>query len=425
MPPGKLPGFSGPRRFQRHTRFGLLVALSLLATQAWAVDFVVQLTNGLSDEPLAEQRIDVRRRLADGASEWVTKAYTDIDGSAGLSLDDGVYFFQARPYDQRVVSADFSHSATVALQAGLLPITAISGVSGAPLANISVNLQRLDEDGKFRWFSGGKTDETGSLVFEPTGLNDGEIYRLTTKSPTDGNWLHSDAITSAGPMTFTVGNQPLTITLTNAISGEPLTDVKLVARERLADGSSRWMARTDTDANGQAVFDLDGLGDDRVYFIIAYAYHNLPVTSADLTETGELGMQAGSVPVTLVDGDSGQTLSGIRVVAREQKADGSLTTQAGARTDEQGVVHFDLPGLADGKPYTFKVQDVYGENKIKYSPWVTTPRPTPSRFPRPKTKFSTTSRRRWPSPRRLPIPGSRPAASRSRAPPKTISASPA
>jgi len=36
----------------------LLVALSLLATQTWALDFVVQLTNGLSGEPLAEQRIN-------------------------------------------------------------------------------------------------------------------------------------------------------------------------------------------------------------------------------------------------------------------------------------------------------------------------------------------------------------------------------
>lgn len=359
----------GRWRLSHRTLIALLLLLGIhLPVQA--LEISVQLVNGLSGEPLSGQRIDARRKQSDGKFKWAKRATTGDDGSAAFSLDAGTYRFAAKPYGQRAYSAETSRSGNARITAGLLPVTLISGLDGEVLPETKVHLQKRNAEGKFKWFAGGYTDGDGRIVFEPTQLNSGAVYRLTSKSLVDNSNTYSANISSTGPMTYSVGNQPLTVTLTDAISGDSLAGVKLVAKERLADGSSKWVRRSDTDDNGQAVFDLPGLGADRSYFIAAYAYHNLAVYSDDLNQPGELAMRVGTTPVTLIDGDSGQPVAGIKLAALEQKADGGVKWRQQATTDEQGVVRFDLPALSEGTPYSFRVKDVYGEGVSRYSPWV-------------------------------------------------------
>ncbi len=364
MPPIPLP------------RLFTLLLLLCIGTAAQALDIRIRLVNGLSGIPLEGMRVDARRVNTDGSSSWVARGDTGADGRLPFSLaDGGSYFFTTRPYGQRITSPVQHASGELVVRAGLLPVTLINGLNGAPLAHTRITLQRLEADGKFRWAASGTSDEAGGLIFEPAGIEAGIVYRLKANSPVDGSTRYSAAIGTPGKVRFVVGNTPLNLTLVDAVSAQPLSGVKLVARERLPDGSSKWIAHRDTDAQGMAVFDLEGLGSGRIYFVSAYPYAAGSLDTPDLNAPGDLTLRAGVLPVSLVDAGNGQALGGVKLSALELLTDGRTKWRKAGTTDEQGVVRFDPPGLGHGSLYTIRAHNPLGQGKSYYSPWIGTQGP--------------------------------------------------
>ncbi|NIB40168.1 DUF1800 domain-containing protein [Pseudomaricurvus alkylphenolicus] len=66
------------------------------------------------------------------------------------------------------------------------------------------------------------------------------------------------------------------------------------------------------------------------------------------------GALADALPLTLLDADSGEPLVGIQVVAKEVKADGSLSWRQRRDTGEGGVAEFDLD-FSSGQSYLFEL----------------------------------------------------------------------
>lgn len=358
-----------PRSSQTLTLILLLLTFTAAPLQAMQVR--LSLINGLSGQSLPDVRVDARRVKADGSTQWVAKGTTDSAGRIDFDLDDGsAYLFKARAYDQYVTSPVVTTSGDLQMRAGLVPVTLISRVSGQPLIDTRVTLQRRDESGKFKWSASGNTDESGVHIFEPADLGAGGVYRLRAASPVDGSSRYSALIDAAGAVEFQVGNHPLVVTLVDAVSGQPLSGIKLVARERLPDGESRWVTRRDTDANGQVIFDLEGLGSGRIYYLQAYPYNAGTLESPNLDTTGNITLRAGVLPVTLINGSNGLGIGGIKLSALELLADGKTKWRKSGTTDEQGVVRFDPPGLGQGSRYTIRAYNPFGQGKSYYSPWI-------------------------------------------------------
>jgi uncharacterized protein (DUF1800 family) len=179
---------------------------------------------------------------------------------------------------------------------------------------------------------------------------------LRANSPHDGSSKYSQEIVEPGEMVFPVGNAPLEVTIVNALSKQPLPGIRIVAYERLEDGARRWATSHYSNEEGLAVFDLDGLGDGRVYFLKANPYNGGRIYSEDLRAPGELEWKVGKLEVTVISGTDDEPMPGIVVYAREQRENDNPLTRARGVTDEHGIIRFDLPGLGDGAVYDLKAR---------------------------------------------------------------------
>ena len=336
----------------------------------------VELVDELDGHPVRHEAVYLKRLLPDGTLKHIQYKYTDARGLTGFQVDDldsgAAYRLLVRPYNGGwVESATLTRPGTVRLGVGVLPVTVVSGSDGERLQDYRVVIKELLPDGQKGWSRSAITDASGQVIFDPPGLGAGREYILAAKSPLDGTWKKSGPIRTRGSRSFTVGNVPLNVTLVNGLTGTPIAGQKLVAREKLKDGTLRWVASHVTDSEGRAVFDLDQLGSGRVYDLQTLPYNGGWVRSGEITEPGDFTFRVGMLPVTVRDQASGRALAGKRLSIYEKTPDGRLHGLRTATTDSEGRVVFDAVGLDDGRVYLLKVRDPYGQGGQYYSGWIT------------------------------------------------------
>ncbi len=337
----------------------------------------VTLIDALTREPLAENRLTAYERLEDGSSRYAGSRTTDEDGVAVFDLDglgDGrKYYLRATPFNGgSTYTPDLSVAGDFDFLVGTLTVTLIEGGSGEVMPEAKVWAYEITPDGNKRYKQHGVTDERGIIRFDLPGLGDGVSYVLRATSPWDGSAKYSNEITQLGEMTFPVGNAPLHVKMINYHSGEPVAGVRIWSRERFDDGSSRGITSRTTDEEGRTVFDLDGLGEGRTYYLTAIPYNGGRITSEDLEAAGDFLWKVGSLEVTVVDGVEEQPMPAVRVYARERREDGKLIYRAGATTDDHGMIRFDLPGLGKGSTYVLQADSPFDGSR-KYSDDITEP----------------------------------------------------
>ena len=321
----------------------------------------VTLLNGLSGQLLSGQKISARERLADGSSRSVIDRTTDTNGLAVFDLqglgDGRVYFLQARPYNGgTATSPDLTAPGDYQFKVGMLEVAAVKGADLSPLPATLVTAKEVVADGTLKTTTSGTTDANGIIRFDLPGLGAGRNYQLEAKSPIDGTTKRSDVLTATGRYTFTVGNAPLNVALMNALSGDPLPNMKITASERLATGKLQYVSQRVTDAAGRTSFDLTGLGSGRIYVLSVVPYNTGTVYSDDLRAPGQYDFRVGGVEVTAIKTLDNTPIPSLAVSAREKGADGKLTTAASGSTDANGLIRFDLPGLKAGKTYVLEAK---------------------------------------------------------------------
>lgn len=315
----------------------------------------VTLIDALSNAPLAGRLLDAYERIADGTLQWRRQTTTNSVGGAIFDLEGlgsgRVYVLRVKKSFNDLISdsEDLRAAGEFLFKVGALSVRVVDGTA-KPLANTKIDVyERLD--GSTPWVKGGYTDTAGVIRLDLPGLGRGRKYFLRAKSPIDGSSRYSQDISQTGQTTFTVGNAPLRVTVTDALSGAALPGLALTAYERRADGSSAGAGALTTDAAGKATFDLPGLGSGRKYFLAAYPFGTGKAESEDLVAAGDYTFRVGKLEVTVVNGADGTPLAVTDVSASEKLADGTLKWAAGGKTDPRGVIRFDLPGLGQGRTY--------------------------------------------------------------------------
>jgi len=251
----------------------------------------------------------------------------------------------------------------------------INNVTGEPLRQSAVTVIELTEN---QIIDVVNTNFQGIVRLQLPGLDEGHrVYQLQVENPLNGRPTRSPPITQSGRVAFLInGGWQVRLMAINHLTKKPLAGVLINAYERLPNQRLRFITRQQTDSQGQSVFQLPHLkhGWEHVFSTRPYLPHQpTEVFSASIDQPGELMFELGKVAVTFVDGDTHQPLVGKQLWVYEQQPDGSLQRFVLARTDDQGQVFFDLPGLSEGQSYLIGSLYPFGfeGQKQYYSPPIT------------------------------------------------------
>lgn len=328
----------------------------------------VRVTNALSGDPVVGLKVTANRRVGERL-EWVAQRTTDETGRTIFDLDGlgsgATFVLSATPYNGGTVySDDIREAGVFDFRVGTVELTVLSGADGTPLVGATVTALAKTAEGGWTWVKQGTAVGQGIIRFDLPGLGRGTTYVFEARSPADGGTKRSQEITTLGQHIFKVGNVPLVVTLQNGLSGALLPGINVTANEKLASGELRWVASRTTDANGQAVFDLDGLGSGRVYVLYAHVYNGGPSYSDEIAQPGPYVFRVGTLEVHALSGASGAPLAAYKVSVYEVLATGESRWAASGTTDAAGVIRFDLPGLGKGRIYRLKaLSPIDGSNK--------------------------------------------------------------
>ena len=331
----------------------------LFADPAHAGLVQLHVRNALTAAPVVSLPVDALKRV--GASyQWVARLSTNGSGDAVFNLagvESGVpYVFVATPYNGgMVLSDDVSAAGSFVFRVGKLPVTVVAGGSNAPLRDTQVALREVLADGTRTLVAAGTTSQDGRVTFDPPGLGSGRRFVLEAPSPWGGGLKRSNPIDAEGSTVFVVGNAPLDVTLSNEWTGQPLAGVEILAGERVGS-TTQWIAARTTDAQGRALFDLDGLGSGRRYFLSAVPYNSGRVSSAELSAPGAMTWKVGKLEVTVVGGAARAPLPGLTVYAFEHTTSGGFEARAAGVADASGIVRFDPSGVDSGAEFVFLAQ---------------------------------------------------------------------
>jgi len=349
--------------------FALTAVASGTASAQGTALFRVTLANGLTGELLGNQKVVAVKKM-DEEYLWIASHYTDTKGSTSFELEalgnGASYVFFARPYGGFAQSQEIVEPGDVSIEAGMVLVTVSLGTTGEVLTNNEISVWERKEGGQLKWFTIWITDSDGKVIFDLPGLGQGRRYLLAARSPWDDSNKFSQEIAKTGPVSFEVGNAPLLVTLVNGITGQPVPGIQITAKERLPDGSLIWVRSDSTDADGQTVFDLDGLGAGRVYVMVASPYNGGAVVSPNLTETGQFEFPVGKLQVKVISGVDDAALVQTMVVAYRLLESGEKQWVMGGLSDEEGIIRFDLPQLGAGAIYVLGAVSP-ADNTTKFS----------------------------------------------------------
>ena len=234
---------------------------------------LVKVIDGANDQALAGQDITVMEELIDGSLSWFARVPTDQNGNIPLHLPK---LGQGRKYvlkaqtklDNRWVNSSLIvNIGTFEFTVGnkLLNVQMQNALDASALANIEVTAYERLPDQSLRWFQRKTSDAQGRLNFDLTGLGSGSSYVLRTNPY--GTTIETKDIDKTGPFQLLAGS--VAVKLHKAKTGEVIPGQSLKLYEKGPTGSLIWRKSLLTDTSGVVRFDPTGLGDGRLFVVIA------------------------------------------------------------------------------------------------------------------------------------------------------------
>lgn len=355
------------------TLYGVFLSLLLVSTPTFAADVSVKLIDAQSGLPLGSTEITAYTLDEDGGRDWHSRLSTDDTGQVTFALDNiengASYILGSKVYNNyRNFSEPLTEVTHVDFIVGKVRMALTNGSEGGlpPFANQSVSIKTVNAEGKFDWYSSATTDDNGMLRLNLPDIDSGQAYVVRAKSSVNGQSKYSEVLHDEGDYAFVVGNKALAVTLTDAQSGSPIPEQKVKAYLLDDDDKKHWVTSSESDSNGMALFDLEGLGVGARYVLGAKVYNNFRVYSDVLTQPGLLTMRFGSTRINVIDGTqlNNPVLADKKVTIYKQVSEQQRYYWASIHTNSQGQLKVDLPGIDNGQHYILRAKSpVSGQNK--------------------------------------------------------------
>lgn len=357
------------------SRWRLLLTLLLLTFLApvQAANLILTLTDNATGQVAPDTEVYVYRIRDDGSREHITRRNTDTNGQLLLELENiengTPYQFRTRAFNARNIYSEIITNLTefnFLVGTKIIRLRNGADASAPPLANHRVDVKTPREDGRLRGVTRATSDENGIVRFN---LSDASVeYVFAARSTLTNEEKRTPLSSATGQQDFVVGNQALNISLVHGITGVPIPAQRIDARRIEADGSKPRVSRRDTDESGNAVFDLDGLGQGTVYELYARDALGFYATM-QVSQFGPQQFAFGNARVAILNGRVPEQSPHIdkRVSVYEQTGDSRqrvLTTT----TDANGQILLDLKGLNSGSPGSQYIARLKHENKHYEAP---------------------------------------------------------
>ncbi len=261
-------------------------------------------------------------------------------------------------FSSKIYAADFNVS-----------VTLISGATENLVTEQSVSVYELLDNGTKQKIRTETSDDKGIIFLALRGLDQGKRYFLKTSSPFDGKTKESDLISSPGSFDFTIGNKLLHITVSNGINHAPLANHKVTIYQQLSNGSRKGFKNVITDDNGKLALDLPGLGSQTTYELrTLLQYGSSQAYSGAINSTAPYAFIIGNARTKVVNGRTKAAIANHNINVFYRNTDGTETKISLAKTNENGLVDFQLPNLKTGQHYFFK-----GANPFDNRTWISPP----------------------------------------------------
>lgn len=328
-------------------------------------------TNGI----MPNVQLTLREVLADNKTKWIGRKTTDEQGKVAFDLPNlgsgqkvqlsAKVFHNSTSYSEVIEqTGDFS------FLLGSIQVQLIDGTKGdeVPLANHSIDFQRMKE-GKLRTIKRVSSNENGLVLIDLPDLSESIPYTLKSRSPLDSRSTYELSIKQKGAHNFVVGSVPLNVNLTHARSGQALADQRVTLKKIDAEGKYKYAGSKTTDAQGNAVFDVQDFDGETQYLVESKVFNNFVVRSAPFSQANDIQLTFGKLQVLVKDGSqaSQPPLSDYSVGIRTYNpATNKSKWYAGAKTDNAGLLQLDLPEAPAGEHYIFYAKSLT-DNKHKYS----------------------------------------------------------
>ncbi|WP_214660626.1 DUF1800 family protein [sulfur-oxidizing endosymbiont of Gigantopelta aegis] len=170
----------------------------------------VTLVNALTNQPLANQRIDVKEILPNDEYKWRQRLTTDAQGKVAFDLDGlgsgRLYQLKSSPYQAgSVYSEILNTTGNFSFAVGNTPVTLIDARNGKAMAGFKLTSIEKTPDGKLHWKNSGTTDAQGVVNFDLSGVNSGRLYTILAKNTFAQNkYYFSPWISESGKVVFSI-----------------------------------------------------------------------------------------------------------------------------------------------------------------------------------------------------------------------------
>ena len=368
-------GQAALRLVQHSLQFMIFALVILTAFPSLAAPVTVNLFDASTGQPIPHTKVTAHILDATGDVSWYGRLETSETGQAQFELADSengaMYVFSAKVFNGfRAYSDPVGSASEVNFTVGKVRVAVRNGsVAGEPpLADTGISIKRLDDGGKWRWFSSATTDAQGMIRVDLPNMAGGQQYQFSAKSTVSGQRKYSEPVSADGDYQFVVGNKPLNVSLVDGLSGAALPGYRVDVYRMLPDGDKQWYSRGETDAAGGLALDLEGLGSGERYKLRAKVFNEVSSYSPEIGQTGDYRFAVGTTALTVVDGTQSQSppLAGHKVNFYEQLAGGETKSIGGMYADTAGVIRVNLPGLGEGRQYVARAKSVGDSGRYYY-----------------------------------------------------------
>lgn len=358
------------RECANRLRLLLPLLFILLAAPLQAAQVTLTLTDNATGNTLADAQVIGYRIEADGSRKWLFRQNTNSDGQLLVELENiengTQYQFKTRALNgtdlfSSVISNVTEHNFVLGTK--IIALKNGADASHPALANYRVDVRTPKDDGKLRWVTRATSDENGIVRFN---LEDPSLQYVFSANSTLTNQRKETQLSSAtGEQEFVVGNLPLNISLVNGVTGSPIPEQRIDVRRLEADGSKSWAGRRETDASGNAVFDLDNLGDGSVYELYTRNSDGF-YAHLQVSQTGAQQFRLGNARVSILNGREAAQPPHVGKRVQVFKQVGESTERVvSVNSNASGQILVDLPELGTGTQYIARIRH---ENKNYEAP---------------------------------------------------------